>query len=290
MKKNYKFWRFYTIVGGLLALALAYPMYQTISLARHTTILFRSYPNVTAMVPFLGVFVAILIGFLCLPLVSKLPRNKVILGLCGIALPAFIATNLYAERLVTALNLNIVLMSRRMALAPGEIIPLDLYRIPWVVRFHYYIFAIIFVLAVLNFLYSLASLWYGEGKPEGKVLAVYGISTACYGLAFFFVRVMEYHYVETRHITRGSVVNTVLCFMFAAIALGLFSANYVKPRWIAPGLSVLVVVALYIGQYFMLDGGLYLYSYIQGMTMAIRVLVALVPGVVVYGLIKFLKI
>ena len=162
--------------------------------------------------------------------------------------------------------------------------------IPWYVRLHYYIFSTIFVLAVLNFLYSLANLLYGDGKPGKREVTLHGMATGCYALAYFFVRAVRYENHATFHVTWGSVLNAAICFVLAAIAAGLFCSSFLRHEgWrkiIPPAASALTVLTLYGAQYAMLGGNFYLYSESTAMNIFLRILIVAIPGIVVYFLLR----
>jgi len=159
-------------------------------------------------------------------------------------------------------------------------------HIPWYVKLHYYIFSTILALAVLNFLYSFANLLYGDGKPGKRVVILHGIATGCYALAYFFVRAVRYENHATLHITWGSVLNAAICFVLAAIAVGLFCSSFLRYEgWrkiVPPVASAMTVLALYGAQYAMLGGNFYLYTESAAVNILLRILIVVIPGVVVY--------
>ncbi|MCL2377688.1 MAG: hypothetical protein FWC77_01020 [Defluviitaleaceae bacterium] len=163
-------------------------------------------------------------------------------------------------------------------------------HIPWAVRLHYYMFSAILILAVLNFLYSLAGVLYGDGRPGKRVVILHGIATGCYTLAYFFVRVMQYENRAVLLLTWGSVLNTAICFILAAVAVGLYCGSFMRYEgWgkiIPPISSAFTVLALYGAQYAMFGGNLYLYSEITAVNILLRILIIAIPGVVVYFLLR----
>ena len=162
--------------------------------------------------------------------------------------------------------------------------------IPWHVRLHYYIFSVVLILAVLNFLYSLANLLYGDGKPGKRVATLHGIATGCYALAYFFVRVMQYEDHAMLLLTWGSVLNAAICFILAAIAVGLYCGSFMRDegrrKIIPPISSAITVLALYVAQYAMLGGSFYLYSESAAVNIFLRILIVVIPGIAVYFLLR----
>ena len=164
--------------------------------------------------------------------------------------------------------------------------------IPWQIRLHYYIFSIILVLAALNWLAALSETLSGNEKRQKRLLAVQGAALACYTLAYLFVRVVQYEDFMTRQITWGSVLNAAICFMLAAIAIGLYSGSLLgfsgRVRRVVPSiLSVATVLALYAAQYIMLDGNFYTFGGNAFVAFAVRGLVVIAPGIIVYFLLRF---
>ena len=186
-----------------------------------------------------------------------------------------------------------VVMSRRDGIAfllpNGEAIPARMH-IPWAVRLHYYIFSVVFILAVLNFLYGLANTLYGDGKPGKRVVILHGIATACYALAYFFVRVMQYENHSMLLLTWDSVLNAAICFILAAIVIGLYCGSFMRYEgWgkiIPPAASALTVLALYGAQYAMLGGRFYLYSESAAINIFLRILIVAIPSIAVHFLLR----
>ena len=131
-------------------------------------------------------------------------------------------------------------------------------------RIHYYIFSIVLIVAILCWLYNFAQKRYVNGQPGKRFLTLQGIATACYALAYFLVRIVQYENFATRQITPGSVINAAVCFVLAALVMGLWGISFLRSSKYAkimpPLISVLTVILLYGAQYAMLGGQLYLYA------------------------------
>ncbi|MCL2528603.1 MAG: hypothetical protein FWE42_09330 [Defluviitaleaceae bacterium] len=285
------FWVFYVVTAIILAGVAAVPLWNLLAmvLAYHKIAQFGY--NATAVIPFAAVLAAIFIGFLFLPLLWHMSMRKkriiVSVGAVGI----FFGLGLYSEMIAARLDTVRMVLTSRMMYTPATI---DLLAsqaaIPWEVRVHYYIFSVIFILAVLNFLYILANVLYGDGRHSKRVVILHGAATGCYGLAYFLVRVMQYENHATLHLAWGSVLNAAICFVLAAIAVGLYCSSFIPykgwERVIPPALSVVTVLALYLAQHFMLGGNFYLYSGYAAMNIFLRILIVVVPGVIVHFLLR----
>jgi len=295
--KPKSFWVFYAIVALILTGIAAVPLWNffTMVLAYHQIARFTY--NATIVIPFAAALTAILIGFLFLPLLwhMSMLKKRIIVSIGAIGI--FLGLGLYSEMIAARLDAVYLVVTSRMMplpttidlLAPRRTIQLAA-TIPWTVRIHYYVFSVIFILTILNFLYTLANALYTDGKHDKKSIFLHGIATGCYALAYFFVRVMQYENHATLHLTRGSVLNAAICFILAAIAVGLWCGSFVQyKRWgkiAPPALSVITVLALYVAQYAMLDGNFYLYSYNIAVTVLLRILILAIPSIIVHFLLR----
>ena len=173
-----------------------------------------------------------------------------------------------------------------------------------VVKIHYYIFSIVLILIMLNFIYNLSTVFAKSGeKIKIPALITQGLATASYVYAVLFVKVIEYIQSDMKLITTESAVSAVLCIMLAAISVGLVTDNLLstnnkipKTRLIPPLISAATVIILYIGEYFLLDGGFYRYGegfLFKGLPLigisASNIVVILFPAVIVYIISKKLR-
>ena len=237
--------------------------------------------NITLVIPFFAVSLSILIGFLSLPLLKNISPQKSHLIIFLFSISAFWGLSLFPERIAARLDVINILLSSRRRHPSDEIAELMANAsIPIEIRIHYYIFSIILVMAALSWLYNFSQ------KKRG-FLILQGIVIICYAFTYLFVRVVQYENFAVRHITIGSVISAAACFILAALAMGLFSVSFLKYKIIPPLVSILIVVILYTAQYFMLDGEFYLYSEIILISWLLRILIAIIPGIIVYLLLKF---
>ena len=181
-----------------------------------------------------------------------------------------------------------LVISRRW-IPPGELAESAI--ISAEMRIHYYIFSIVLVVAVLSLLYNFAQTRYVNGQPGKRFLTLQGAVTACYTLAYFLVRIVQYENFATRHITPGSVINAAVCFMLAALVMGLWCISFLRStkyvKIVPPLVAVLTGLLLYGAQYLMLGGQFYLYSESIFISFYLRNLIVVIPGIAVYLLLKF---
>jgi len=292
------FWRFYIITALLLASVAIVPLLHFVFLVIfyyltiYHPLVDGMRANINIIVPFVAVLTAILIGFLIMPMLWNMNFTKRRILVSVGAVIVFFALELYAEMIAVRMNVFHLVLSSRMVRRPEDITALHAnMQISWAVRFHYFVFSIVLVLAVLNFLYNLANALYGDGKPSKKVLTLHGIAMTCYALAFFFVRIMRFDDYTTLLLLWGSVLNAAMCFIFAAIAVGICSGTFMRfegiGKFIPSLLSIATVMILYGAEYTLLDGNFYSYSESVVVTMLLRVLITVTPGVIVYFLLKY---
>jgi len=307
------FWRFYAITTVILIAVSAVPIWN------FATMLLTYYQerwrgasfswswinyDVTVIIPFMPVLTAVIIGFLFLPALLKMSGKKRAIVSAG-ATGIFLGLEIYAARIAARLNVTGIILSSRMPrdLWTPEVIAgvTSEVSIPWQFRVHYYIFSIILILATLNFLYCLANALYRNEKPD-KAVILNGIATACYALAYVFVRpvqfhdhgdfvrIMRFHGLTSTRLTGLSVFNTATCFVFGSITVGLFCGSFFRfeglKRFIPSLASIITVLALYTAQYFMLDGNFYSYHNNIVVTIFLRALIILCPAVSVYLLLR----
>ena len=180
------FWAFYAVTVLILAGASAVPLWNFLTMVlAYYQIAWFGY-DVTAVVPFMAVLTAILIGFLFLPMLWHMSilikRIIVSVGATGI----FLGLELFSEMISASLKATFLVLTSRMMRSPEEIA--ELASIPWVVRIHYYLFSVILILAVLNFLYNLSNVLFGDGRPGKRVVILHGIATAAMRCLTFLCR------------------------------------------------------------------------------------------------------
>lgn len=319
--------RHYMIIVFVLTGIALFPAYNFIVMA---DIFGRGRFDITVVIPFMAVTVAILTGFLLLPLLNRLPSYKKQIIVSAVGTLVFVGLDLLAQHVASnvrmyvydwghnLLPLDELVTSRMMPprlldelarsrapvwdwlppygaddyFVPIRSIVVGAGTISWQVRAHYYVFSIILVVVTLNWLINLTNVLTGKKSPSQKFLILQGVAVLCYAMAYLFVRVVEYKDFATSHITWGSVLNSAICFMLAAIAVGLYSGSLLRNRGriglIIHGiLSVVTVLALYLAQFVMLFGGFYAFGSNVYIEYAVRTIIVISPGIIVYLLLKY---
>lgn len=288
--KSKEFLRYYVITVSILTGVAIVPVFNFAIMVCSFSINQRADYNILAVIPFTAVTVAILFGFMLLPLLRDMPPRKRQIIASALAVFIFCALESTAETLAARLDRLHVVMTHRKMLTPEEITALARgVRFPLEIRLHYYIFSVILVLCVLNFLYGLANMLHADGKPGKKVVVLQGMATACYALAYILVRVMQYEDYATMRLTWSSVLNAAVCFTLAALVVGLYAGSFMRlegrGKIVPPLLSVFTVISLYFTEYAMLDGEFYSYCENATLTIMIRFLIIVISGVLVYLLL-----
>jgi len=177
-----------------------------------------------------------------------------------------------------------------------------LLSIPIIVKFHYYIFSIIFILIILNFLNNIFDVLNVRSENKNLLpLITQGLALTFCTLAFIFVKPIEYQYLQENYITAKSVVNIIFCIVAVAISGGLFVDNLLKDenkvRYISSIASSVIVIMLYTAEYFMLLGGFYRYGKgflfnplpLIGVSVT-NIIVVLLPALLVFYILKFIRL
>jgi len=301
--------RLYLITALILATASAIPVWHFVMMISwHFGYGWLSY-NVVAVVPFMAVSVTILLGFLLMPLLRSYSRRINHLFIFLFAVMVFSGLSLIAEAFVVSAEMRhislapdgyimprILLYSRMMRppseiLAPNEILAYAITTtIPPAVRIHYYIFSIALITSVLSWLHNIAQTVYVDGRPGRRFVAIQGIATAGYILAYIMVRAVQFENLAALRLTPASVVNSAVCFVLASVVMGLWGISCFgfakRARILPPMIAVLTVLLLYAAQFFMLGGQFYLYVQNSLVTFLIQVLIAVIPGIFVYLLLR----
>ena len=288
--KSKTFFRYYLVTAFILAVAAVIPVWNfSLMVSKNPPYPF-SY-NIIAVIPFMAVAVTTLFGFLLLPLLRDMSLRKCNFLILVFSSLLFCGLETIAEMAGARSRAIDILMTSRRIFLPDEVTALVNENIvPIEIRFHYYIFSIILIIVILSWLYGFMQTRYVNGKPGNKFLVLYGIVALCYTISYLFVRVMQYENFAARHLTWGSVLNAAICFLFAALAVGLYGSFFISYKkgikMIPPFFSILTVFALYGAEFAMLDRGFYLYDENYILSFLIRIIIAVSPGILVYWLLK----
>ena len=289
--KTKAFWKFYAVVSLALIAASAVPIFNFARMLTSYYHLIWAEYNATAVIPFFAVSTALTFGFMLMPALRGMPGRSRLAAASAAAAGVFIGLELFAETAAARFDASIIVMTSRMMRSPEEIAELSSgMAIPWKIRAHYYVFSLILLVAIINFLYNLVNNLFGNGKPDIKTLVLQGAAALCYALAYIFVGVMRFNNLEDMQLTIWSVVNAAACFSLAAVAVGLYSASFVHfkgiIKFVPSFASAAAVLLLYGVEYIMLGGVLYAYHDYYVMTAVIRVLITVCPGIAVYFLLR----
>jgi len=157
--------------------------------------------------------------------------------------------------------------------------------IPPGVRIHYYMFSIILILAVLNWLYNLIENRHKQDYLIRKSIIRQGIATACFISVVLFVKRLQYIDRDALYLTWGSVLNIGVLFVLAALSVGLYSSSLFRFKGhmkVVPSLlSILTVLALYGAEYVMLGGRFYTYGNDIYQSFIIHFIIIFIPGITV---------
>ena len=296
--KSKVFWRYYLITVLVLLGAAAIPFWNfavmtSRYLYKESALLFHNYREVF---PFTAVTAALLITFLLAPLLKNLPLRKKYTLTSVFALALFGAI----EEVVEALAVRSYIYKTAMLEARSPFFmpePIDLANfdyqsvLPLSIKLHYYVFSIVLIMAVLHFLCILYEQLFGAAKPGIRPVMVSGIALVCYTAAYLLVQVVRYSDYDLLQVTWGTILNIAICFMFAAIAAGLFSASFMRfegRKKIIPSLvAVMTVLALYGAEFALKNGEFYSYTGSMVVNVLLHVLIIIAPAIIVQLLLVY---
>jgi hypothetical protein len=247
------------------------------------------FHNYREVLVFAAVTAAIIIAHLIMPLLKNLkPRAGHIIA-SAVAVLTFCVLEAVAENIAVRLYALEQTFTAQASFLELKFLLLDplIHRmiLPVAVRLHYYIFAIVMVLAAVNWLYSLAGYLFEDKKPDKKLVIVNGMAIACYTAAFLLVQAVRYNNYLLRQVTWGTVFNIAACFILAALATGLCSLSFVpfagRKKIIPPLCSALTVLALYGAEFAMLGGRFYFYGENMAISVLLHALIIITPAILV---------
>jgi hypothetical protein len=292
--RSKEFLRYYLITASILLAIAAIPLWNFASMVIcYMQKKQLSFNNFREVLVFAAVTAAIIIAFLIMPLLKNIkPRLKHLLA-SSLAVLVFCGVEAVAEKIAVRLYMLEQTFTAQTSFLEVKFLLADplLHQkiIPVAMRLHYYIFSIVMVLAVVNWLYSLAGYLFEDKKPDKKLVIVNGMAIACYAAAFLLVQSVRYNNYLLREVTWGTVLNIAACFILAALATGLCIRSFVPfagRKKIIPSLcSALTVLALYGAEFVMLGGRFYSYGGNMAISVLLPVLIVITPAILVQVLL-----
>lgn len=272
--QNYYRFYLFSVVGTLLA--SAYPLYMgakvVVDMLRNGTVNAEDYPKY--VIPYTPISLAILLGVTLMPLLIRCAGRFALPSASALSVGVFFLTELLLE------NAVVVTESGWSSLEGWQMfscyIPPDLFVTrTWtpvnvligdyspMFKLHFYLIALVLILAFLNVFYGFARMIREGDRRRLRPLLLQAVSAVVFlGLCIFACFTAFFRDGELT----VSLVSAVLMMVFFAVlgvTVGLYFGSFFfgKKRgisvWLPSAVSSVVVLAMYIGEMFLLSGHLY---------------------------------
>ena len=279
MEKNItgKKFRGYYILSVVVTLALSfYPLYMGVKVIEDMitkgTVMKDDFPKY--IIPYTPISLAIIIGVVLMPIIIKCAKRFSLLAVSVISTAAFFISEILLESQV------IVTATQKTTLESWQMfmcyMPPEQYETrTWTAidvligdysplfKLHFYVIAIVIILAFLNCFYGFAHIIMTGDKTRLKALIMQSVSTVLFlGLCIFACFTAFY---RTGEITVSSLSATLMAVFFIVfgMTMGIYAGSFLlnKKNSIAIGISAAVAIAvtviMYIGELILLSGHLY---------------------------------
>lgn len=273
-QQNYYLFYLFSVVGTLLA--SAYPLYMgakvVVDMLRNGTVRAEDYPKY--VIPYTPVSLAILFGVVLMPLFLRCAKRFALPAASLLSVGLFFLTELLLE------NAVIVTESGWSSLESWQMfscyIPPDLFATrTWTpvdvligeyspaFKLHFYLIALVLILAFLNVFYGFARMIREGDRRRLRPLLLQAVSSVVFlGLCIFACFTAFFRDGELT-VSLVSAVLMMVFFTALGVTVGLYTGSFLfgkKPGlsvWLPSAVSSVVVLAMYIGEMFLLSGHLY---------------------------------
>lgn len=256
------------------------------------------------LIPYTPVAIALITAVLLMPLVFKLVKRLVTLVASVLSLTVFFAAELLFEngvlvggdvllenwQMLSCIALPGDFTSRPWTMTAAEVLVGD--YSPWF-KLHFYLIAVLLIVAILNVLYGYAHVLRGGEKKRCKALAVQAVCAALFlGLCILACLTSFWRNGELT-VSALSAFLMGLFFVMMGVTAGVYVGSFLLGRKV--GLSILlpsvvaaaITVGMYVGELILLSGHLYrfgsgwLFDGLSAVVLApIDLLIVLLSGVI----------
>ena len=274
MPQNYYRFYLFSVVGTLLA--SAYPLYMgakvVVDMLRNGTVNAENYPKY--VIPYTPISLAVLLGVILMPLLIRCAGRFALPSASALSVGVFFLTELLFE------NAVVVTESGWSSLEGWQMfscyIPPDLFVTrTWTpvnvligdysptFKLHFYLIAVVLILAFLNVFYGFARMIREGDRRRLRPLLLQAASAVVFlGLCIFACFTAFFRDGELI-VSLVSAVLMMVFFVVLGVTVGLYFGSFFfgKKRglsvWLPSAGSSVVVLAMYIGEMFLLSGHLY---------------------------------
>ena len=274
--KDKKF-RLYYIFSVLITFIISfYPLYMGVKvvgdMVTNGTVMKEDFPKY--IIPYTPISLAIIIGVLLMPVIKGFIKKYSLAVVSAISMAVFFVSELLLESQV------IVTATRKTTLESWQMfmcyMPPEKYETrTWTAvdvlmgdyspafKLHFYVIAIVLILAFLNCFYGFADIIITGNKRRLKALVLQAIATVTFlGLCIFACFTAFY---RTGEITVSVISALLMCIFFIifGVTMGIYTGSFLlnKRKSVVIGASVavamVITIIMYIGELILLNGHLY---------------------------------
>ncbi len=268
-----KYWMF-TLIGTLAV--SVYPIYMGISvvynMATEGTLYEENFPKY--IIPYTPIAIAVIFSVILMPLLVKLAKRLATLAASVLSVGVFFAAELLFEsKVIVTTTVTTTLESWQMYMC--AVVPTTTETRKWqaidvllgeyspTFKIHFYLISVVLIIAIINCLYGFAGMIGDKDKSRCKTLAVQSVCTAVFlGLCILACFTAFFRDGELT-VSALSAFLMILFFAVLGITVGTYIGSFLLGRGklisvaIPSATASLAVIAMYIGEMFLLNGHLY---------------------------------
>lgn len=268
-----KYWLF-TLIGTLAV--SVYPIYMGISvvynMATEGTLYKENFPKY--IIPYTPIAIAVIGAVILMPLFLKLTKRLATLAASVLSVGVFfVAELLFESKVIVTTTVTSTLESWQMymCIVQPQTTETRIWKAIDVLvgdysptfKIHFYLISVVLIIAIINCLYGFASMIGSGDKSRCKALAVQSVCTAVFlGLCILACFTAFFRDGELT-VSALSAFLMILFFAVLGITVGTYIGSFLIGRVKLISVAIpsvtasLAVIAMYIGEMFLLNGHLY---------------------------------
>lgn len=274
--KNRVYRRYYfcSLIGA--AAICFYPLLMGASVLFQTVkngaVPLEAYPKY--VIPYAPIAVSLLLGVLLMPLWQRLLRKADLLVGSAVSLAVFFITERLMETKVLIQTQELVpLESWQMSLCyvppeqyetrTWEAVDVLLGGYSPAFKLHFYLISVVILLSLLNWIYGFAKQARTGSRSRTRALAMQTATSLLFlGMCVFACFTAFYRSGELTVSPLSAVLMTIF-FLLLGVTMGVFAGSFTLQKraalslWFPAAVAAAVVVCMYIGEAFLLNGSLY---------------------------------
>lgn len=273
-KKNFR--RFYLFSLAIVVIASAYPIYMGVKVVaemlKNGAVPLENYPKY--VIPYTPIAIALICGVLLIPVFQRLSKKlSFIFGVVFSSGIFFVAERLMETKILVQAEKTVFLESWQMGLCyvppewfetrTWEAVDVLLGGYSPAFKLHFYLISVVLIISLLNCFYGFAKMVRYENYTRKKALILQCITSLAFlGMCIWACFTSFY---RTGEITVSAVSAVLMAAFFAllGVTMGVFVGSFTlgkngKLSILLPSVtSIIITVAMYIGEMILLSGNLY---------------------------------